>query len=95
MLLRLEGAKRYVCRSIRTEPVLKGDVIEVADALGNKLLSETYLDRGDNERPVFVEVATGAEVVEEVDSGDDGDEDSAVAKPAPKRTGGSAKRRVS
>lgn len=69
--IRLIGAKTYACEAFPRGIIHENDTTEVEDHIAEQLLSETYMDKKDNVRPVFelVEVDTQEQVVE------DGEED--------------------
>lgn len=55
MKLVLVGARRYLCRAVKQDPILYMEEIRVDDKLGNKLMDVTYRDKANNDRAMFVE----------------------------------------
>ena len=54
MKLQLVGASRYHLSKVFAESIKKGEIVEVADDLGTKLLAEVFYDSANNEKPYFV-----------------------------------------
>jgi hypothetical protein len=47
------GAEVYFCRAVRSDPIKRGDVVEVDDSLATHLLGSTYRDIANNVHPYF------------------------------------------
>lgn len=47
------GAEVYFCRAVRSDPIKRGDVVDVDDSLATHLLGSTYRDIANNVHPYF------------------------------------------
>lgn len=74
--LKLINAERYVAAPLGVEPILKGQTVEVDDAVATELLKDVRMDSLNNEHPVWKDVSDepdeAAEAGEDDEQGEDG-----------------------